>query len=1115
MTEDRIKISELPLVTSTTADDFMELELATGVKRSKKITVSDLFSDTTGLTEEFNFTHSSFYYTGGLVTENSNLDGTIDISECSGWIKTTDSAIGEMESFTVEADSAIALSAGNNIVCVNYNSGSPQFKIETVDPNHTTIFPIGQAYKATNHLHLIQSGHRFTDLPAKAHKRFLEVDGRVRASGLVTTEGSESLSIQRTAGVAFQGINEYEIDAFDSGDNDNITAVNQGTKKFTVAGDTTDCLSHGSMIYVDGSTGNDGTYHVQTFEFTGGNTEIIVEEAIPDATVDGHLHCQVFSYWHYDFSTTAWVHAGQTGDMAVALIDVTYWNDIDNATEFQTFTPNRYGTSWVYQDLDGDVHVVYGQGNYTATQALNQGPPASLPDIINEMCLLIAKIVFQEGDAALTTFYYPWETVFSAEGGSDHNGLGGLQGGTASEYYHLSAEDYGYVDGVTSDIQTQLDAKVNDTGNETIAGIKTFSSFPITPSAAPTTDYQVANKKYVDDAGGGGVTQYSEADAALVDKDTLTVTHASQVDHSERIISGSVYVVGAETNYDVPFTTEGNYDQGDVKGTAVNFQVDTADTSGHFEDAVNAGVTIGAGNTEDRIQVGVRFYCDSQWLEITAITDDGELADEVEFTQQDGDPATIAEDTFVVTSVYGTEFPNGAVLLNESGTAGAGNDENTHLLLHCEGADTTTTFTDSSTGGANSPHTATAVGNAQIDTAQYKWGAASGLFDGTGDYLTVPDSADWDFFGNGADSWTIDFWVKHADHVGQERYIEHYEDAGNVWRIYHTHGGGITLQLRSGASNVIVLTTAAGEITDTDWHHLAFIKVIDEYGIYLDGAQVGYIQDADTDTFAGLLFIASGAGGTNAFDGHLDEFRIQKSNYFEAAPNGTPDDTIVVPTEAYGASTAAVPVDQFYIVATNDGAQIDCETCTDVGDNAWTVTETLDSQTIYYSVSWDDRITFRIFDDTVDHVGWRPIAKLDGVWKFNDAAAGWDSENWVNAPVDSQESALESAFQIAANQMTGTEMTAISQANATHANDGWDTDVDTTDYGVGLLSDTATENPSLSLIRFELVAAGQYEPIPLNNSVEIWVTTTENDKTHVYNNTASTQNIKVTVTQVD
>lgn len=37
-------------------------------------------------------------------------------------------------------------------------------------------------------------------------------------------------------------------------------------------------------------------------------------------------------------------------------------------------------------------------------------------------------------------------------------------------------------------------------GDQTIAGIKTFSSFPISPSSAPTSNYQVSNKKYVDDS---------------------------------------------------------------------------------------------------------------------------------------------------------------------------------------------------------------------------------------------------------------------------------------------------------------------------------------------------------------------------------------------------------------------------------------------------------------------------------------------------------------------------------------------------------------------------------------------------------------------------------------
>ena len=53
----------------------------------------------------------------------------------------------------------------------------------------------------------------------------------------------------------------------------------------------------------------------------------------------------------------------------------------------------------------------------------------------------------------------------------------------------------GYADSINPD------NIVHKTGDETIADIKTFSSFPITPSSAPTTDYQIANKKYVDDNG--------------------------------------------------------------------------------------------------------------------------------------------------------------------------------------------------------------------------------------------------------------------------------------------------------------------------------------------------------------------------------------------------------------------------------------------------------------------------------------------------------------------------------------------------------------------------------------------------------------------------------------
>ena len=61
------------------------------------------------------------------------------------------------------------------------------------------------------------------------------------------------------------------------------------------------------------------------------------------------------------------------------------------------------------------------------------------------------------------------------------------------------------------------------------------------------------------------------------------------------------------------------------------------------------------------------------------------------------------------------------------------------LLLGFAGSDGSTTFIDNGATG----HTVTANGNAQIDMAQFKFGASSGLFDGNGDFLSAPDHADW------------------------------------------------------------------------------------------------------------------------------------------------------------------------------------------------------------------------------------------------------------------------------------------------------------------------------------------------------------------------------------
>lgn len=74
--------------------------------------------------------------------------------------------------------------------------------------------------------------------------------------------------------------------------------------------------------------------------------------------------------------------------------------------------------------------------------------------------------------------------------------------------------------------------------DQTIAGIKTFSSFPVTPSELPTEDYQVTNKKYVAD-------NFLEKIKMPVTPAPKTITSATKTEHI------SVQMVDADTAFAV------------------------------------------------------------------------------------------------------------------------------------------------------------------------------------------------------------------------------------------------------------------------------------------------------------------------------------------------------------------------------------------------------------------------------------------------------------------------------------------------------------------------------------------------------------------------------------
>lgn len=80
------------------------------------------------------------------------------------------------------------------------------------------------------------------------------------------------------------------------------------------------------------------------------------------------------------------------------------------------------------------------------------------------------------------------------------------------------------------------------------------------------------------------------------------------------------------------------------------------------------------------------------------------------------------------------------------------------LLLHGDGANGSTTFTDSSL----TPKTVTRYGDAQISTAQSQFGGASMKFDGAGDYIEVGAISDFKYLHDDSSDYTVEGWAYWA-----------------------------------------------------------------------------------------------------------------------------------------------------------------------------------------------------------------------------------------------------------------------------------------------------------------------------------------------------------------
>ena len=229
---------------------------------------------------------------------------------------------------------------------------------------------------------------------------------------------------------------------------------------------------------------------------------------------------------------------------------------------------------------------------------------------------------------------------------------------------------------------------------------------------------------------------------------------------------------------------------------------------------------------------------------------------------------------------YVLEFGGYYIRFFHNGAQVQGVDAATRLLLHFEGVNWSQTFLDQ---GAT-VHEATVAGNTMIYHSYYKFGQSGGKFDGTGDYITFPDHADWNF---GAAAFTIDCWVS-AVGTGSGTYtILHQEtDATHYHKLYLVISGIVqTLHfyVKNGATTLdlsyVTSSINPDSFTRSGWNHVAVIRgwggAVNSWALCVGGVVVDTATDVLVmQDLTGDLYI--GSDGTYAWKGYMDEFRISK-----------------------------------------------------------------------------------------------------------------------------------------------------------------------------------------------------------------------------------------------
>lgn len=199
--------------------------------------------------------------------------------------------------------------------------------------------------------------------------------------------------------------------------------------------------------------------------------------------------------------------------------------------------------------------------------------------------------------------------------------------------------------------------------------------------------------------------------------------------------------------------------------------------------------------------------------------------------------------------------------------ASGGGDPNfasVSLLLPLNGTNGGTSFTDES----NNNFTVTGFGNAQTTTAQSKWGGSSLVLDGTGDYLSVPDNAAFDF---GTGDFTIETWIRW--------------NSISTYSVWYNHGlastGALLIAATAGTGRWSVAVSGSAIMTESDalgtgvWGFYQLVRSGNTFTLYRDGVQKATATSSASLSNTANLLIGGRSDGFS-LNGWMQDVRVTK-----------------------------------------------------------------------------------------------------------------------------------------------------------------------------------------------------------------------------------------------